>query len=254
MNGPTPLRKGCGCTAVWSVALTGDPPAGLPPAPAPTCIASSASRQFSSLSVPGKKTAARLHHQVPRGDWYRMTCPRCHAEPGKLCHNDDRVGPSEKRQLPHDERLRRVLQSDDRIGPGEKAEGRPQRTPAAGRRRRAPAACPGRTQASPAAQERAGNTGTRNLGGADLACERGHLPKVRGRPALPVRAPRSAPGAGGVGEGVHPQTVGLRYPPLRRRVSGCTLLRDKSRRANGRSTQPTAASTPARKSRAANGT
>ncbi|MET9663198.1 hypothetical protein [Streptomyces sp. NPDC006510] len=50
---------------------------------------------------------------------YRMTCPRCHAGPGKLCDNDDRVGPSEKRQLPHDERLRRVLQSDDRIGPGE---------------------------------------------------------------------------------------------------------------------------------------
>ncbi|MFE9476202.1 hypothetical protein ACFYOR_34945 [Streptomyces griseofuscus] len=66
------------------------------------------------------KAAARLHHQVPRGDWYRMTCPRCHAGPGKLCDNDDRVGPSEKRQLPHDERLRRVLESNDRIGPGEK--------------------------------------------------------------------------------------------------------------------------------------
>ncbi|MFF9573484.1 hypothetical protein [Streptomyces sp. NPDC014685] len=71
----------------------------------------------------GKKTAARLHHQVPRGDWYRVMCPRCHAGPGKLCDNDDRVGPGEKRQLPHDERLRRVLQSDDRIGPGEKQEG-----------------------------------------------------------------------------------------------------------------------------------
>ncbi|MGW5866518.1 zinc finger domain-containing protein [Streptomyces sp. NPDC055239] len=68
----------------------------------------------------GKKTAARLHHQVPRGDWYRMVCPRCHAGPDRLCDNDDRVGPSEKRQLPHDERLRRVLQSDDHIGPGEK--------------------------------------------------------------------------------------------------------------------------------------
>ncbi|MFF9870183.1 hypothetical protein ACF1G0_33205 [Streptomyces sp. NPDC013953] len=70
-----------------------------------------------------QKTAARLHHQVPHGDWYRMVCPRCHAGPGKLCNNDDRVGPSEKRQLPHDERLRRVLQSDDRIGPGEKQKG-----------------------------------------------------------------------------------------------------------------------------------
>ncbi|WP_262375709.1 hypothetical protein [Streptomyces sp. sk2.1] len=71
----------------------------------------------------GKKTAARLHHQVPRGDWYRMMCPRCHAGPGKLCDNDDRVGPSAKRQLPHDERLHRVLQSDDRIDPSEKQKG-----------------------------------------------------------------------------------------------------------------------------------
>ncbi|MGW1615195.1 zinc finger domain-containing protein [Streptomyces sp. NPDC002285] len=71
----------------------------------------------------GKKTTARLHHQVPRGDWYRMTCPRCHAGPGTLCENDDRVGPSAKRQLPHDERLRRVLQSDDRIGLEEKRKG-----------------------------------------------------------------------------------------------------------------------------------
>ncbi|MER6499242.1 hypothetical protein ABT218_07580 [Streptomyces sp. NPDC001455] len=69
------------------------------------------------------KAAARLHHQVPRGDWYRMLCPRCHADPGKLCENDDRVGPSAKRQLPHDERLRRVLQSGDRIGPGEQQKG-----------------------------------------------------------------------------------------------------------------------------------
>ncbi|MER5200979.1 zinc finger domain-containing protein [Streptomyces sp. NPDC002755] len=68
----------------------------------------------------GKKPPVRLHHQVPRGDWYRVICPRCHAGPGKLCDNDDRVGPSEKRQLPHDERLRRVLQSNDRISPGEK--------------------------------------------------------------------------------------------------------------------------------------
>ena len=68
---------------------------------------------------PGKKPAVHLHHQVPRGDWYRMTCPRCHAGPGTLCENDDRVGPSDKRQLPHDERLRRVLQSDNRLGPGE---------------------------------------------------------------------------------------------------------------------------------------
>ncbi|MFE4256278.1 hypothetical protein ACFRU3_44035 [Streptomyces sp. NPDC056910] len=71
---------------------------------------------------PRKKAEPRLHHQVPRRDWYRMVCPRCHAGPGKLCDNDDRVGPAEKRQLPHDERLRRVLQSDDRVGPAEKRQ------------------------------------------------------------------------------------------------------------------------------------
>ncbi|MEU2769319.1 MULTISPECIES: zinc finger domain-containing protein [Streptomyces] len=74
-----------------------------------------------------RKTAtvqtARLHHQVPRGDWYRMGCPRCQAGPGKLCENDDRLGPSAKRQLPHDERLRRVLQSGDRPDPGEQQKG-----------------------------------------------------------------------------------------------------------------------------------
>jgi len=71
----------------------------------------------------GKKTTVRLHHQVPRGDWYRMGCPRCHAGPGTLCENDDRVGPSAKRQLPHDERLRRVLQSHDHVDPEEKHKG-----------------------------------------------------------------------------------------------------------------------------------
>ncbi|THA80263.1 hypothetical protein E6U81_29140 [Streptomyces sp. A0592] len=69
------------------------------------------------------KAAARLHHQVPRGDWYRMTCPRCYAGPDKLCENDDRVGPSAKRQLPHDERLRRVLESSDRSVPGKHQRG-----------------------------------------------------------------------------------------------------------------------------------
>ncbi|WP_406429239.1 hypothetical protein [Streptomyces sp. NBC_00147] len=71
---------------------------------------------------PKKKAEPRLHHQVPPRDWYRMMCPRCHARPGKLCDNDDRVGPADKRQLPHDERLRRVLQSDDRVGPAEKPQ------------------------------------------------------------------------------------------------------------------------------------
>ncbi|MCX5434754.1 hypothetical protein OHU11_42000 (plasmid) [Streptomyces sp. NBC_00257] len=58
-----------------------------------------------------KKDKPRLHHQVGRGDWYTGTCPRCHAGPGKACANDDRVGPGKTRQIPHDERLRRILQT-----------------------------------------------------------------------------------------------------------------------------------------------
>lgn len=57
----------------------------------------------------GKKAAHRLHHQVGRGDWYRGTCPRCHAGPGKACANDDRVGPGKSRQIPHDERLQLII-------------------------------------------------------------------------------------------------------------------------------------------------
>jgi hypothetical protein len=57
------------------------------------------------------KGEPRLHQQVARGDWYRGTCPRCHAGPGKTCANDDRVGPGKMRQIPHDERLRRILQN-----------------------------------------------------------------------------------------------------------------------------------------------
>ncbi|MDQ8707549.1 hypothetical protein RCO28_34525 [Streptomyces sp. LHD-70] len=64
-----------------------------------------------------KKPTSRLHHQVPRGDWYSEVCPRCDAGPTKLCANDDRLGPGEKRQLPHNERLLSVLQRIDRGGP-----------------------------------------------------------------------------------------------------------------------------------------
>ncbi|MGY3676642.1 zinc finger domain-containing protein [Streptomyces sp. TE33382] len=60
-----------------------------------------------------KKGEPRLHHQVARGDWYSETCPRCYAGPGKPCGNDDRVGPGPTRQIPHDERLRRVLHHSD---------------------------------------------------------------------------------------------------------------------------------------------
>ncbi|MFB7211080.1 hypothetical protein [Streptomyces sp. NPDC056255] len=60
-----------------------------------------------------KKSEPRLHHQVARGDWYSETCPRCYAGPGKACGNDDRVGPGQTRQIPHDERLRRVLHHSD---------------------------------------------------------------------------------------------------------------------------------------------
>jgi hypothetical protein len=104
----------------------------MPPAPEAPEYEAGPARPLQERPRPGRKgqahaarmnIAVRLHHQVPRGDWYRMGCPRCHAGPGKLCENDDRVGPSAKRQLPHDERLRHVLQSDDRSDPGEQQEG-----------------------------------------------------------------------------------------------------------------------------------
>ncbi|WP_037827062.1 hypothetical protein [Streptomyces sp. NRRL B-1347] len=62
-------------------------------------------------SQPGKKDEPQLHHQVARKDWYRGKCPRCHAGPGKACANDDRVGPGKTRQVPHDERLLRILRT-----------------------------------------------------------------------------------------------------------------------------------------------
>ncbi|XMN04708.1 hypothetical protein ACK8N7_00870 [Streptomyces griseobrunneus] len=56
----------------------------------------------------GQQGEVRLHQQVARADWYSETCPRCYARFGKPCDNDDRVGPGRTRQLPHDERLRRI--------------------------------------------------------------------------------------------------------------------------------------------------
>ncbi|MEU0022647.1 hypothetical protein ABZ173_33910 [Streptomyces rochei] len=124
--------------------------------------------------------AARLHHQVPRGDWYRMGCPRCHSGPGKLCENDDRVGPSAKRQLPHDERLRRVLQSGERIGPGEQQEGtrdeRQHQAPPPARTKARPAR-PRRKEREP--QETAGSA-ARTWHAKEVTC-----PKCQARPNSP---------------------------------------------------------------------
>ncbi|WP_331762853.1 hypothetical protein [Streptomyces anulatus] len=64
-------------------------------------------------NVQQHKGEPRLYQQVARADWYSKTCPRCHAGAGRPCDNDDRVGPGRTRQLPHDERLRRVLQHSD---------------------------------------------------------------------------------------------------------------------------------------------
>ncbi|OSZ61311.1 hypothetical protein OQI_06015 [Streptomyces pharetrae CZA14] len=126
------------------------------------------------------KAAARLHHQVPRGDWYRMGCPRCHAGPDTLCENDDRVGPSAKRQLPHDERLRRVLQSGDRSGLGEQQKGaRDERqhhtAPPAGVKARPPQ--PRRAEREP--QETA-SSAARTWHAKDVTC-----PKCQARPNSP---------------------------------------------------------------------
>ncbi|WP_333750117.1 hypothetical protein [Streptomyces sp. IBSBF 2394] len=124
--------------------------------------------------------APRLHHQVPRGDWYRMGCPRCHAGPGTLCENDDRVGPSAKRQLPHDERLRRVLQSDDRSDPGEQQQGARDE-----RQRQAPP--PAQADAQPPRQRRRVREPQETAGSAartwhakDVTC-----PKCQARPNSP---------------------------------------------------------------------
>ncbi|WP_241838955.1 hypothetical protein, partial [Streptomyces sp. Root1295] len=80
-------------------------PAQKEPAPDPT--------PDRGRNVQQQKGEPRLYQQVTRGDWYSKTCPRCHAGAGKPCDNDDRVGPGRTRQLPHDERLRRVLHHSD---------------------------------------------------------------------------------------------------------------------------------------------
>ncbi|MFJ4151904.1 hypothetical protein ACIP10_30625 [Streptomyces galbus] len=123
---------------------------------------------------------ARLHHQVPRGDWYRMECPRCHAGAGTLCENDDRVGPSAKRQLPHDERLRRVLQSDDRSDPGEQQKSiRDRRQPQAAPPVRAKARPPRQHRGEREPQETAGSA-ARTWHAEDVTC-----PKCQARPNSP---------------------------------------------------------------------
>ncbi|MET9986197.1 zinc finger domain-containing protein [Streptomyces rochei] len=124
--------------------------------------------------------APRLHHQVPRGDWYRVTCPRCHAGSGTLCENDDRVGPSAKRQLPHDERLRRVLESDDRIRPGEQQKGtRDERQHQAPPPARAKARPPRQRRREREPQETAGSA-ARTWHAKDVTC-----PKCQARPNSP---------------------------------------------------------------------
>ncbi|WP_425338033.1 zinc finger domain-containing protein [Streptomyces anulatus] len=80
-------------------------PAQKEPAPDPT--------PDRGRNVQQQKGEPRLYQQVARADWYSKTCPRCHAGAGKPCDNDDRVGPGRTRQLPHDERLRRVLHHSD---------------------------------------------------------------------------------------------------------------------------------------------
>lgn len=75
---------------------------------------------------PQQQGEVRLHQQVPRADWYSETCPRCYARSGTPCDNDDRVGPGRTRQLPHDERLRRVRLHSSRP-PRQPREKRPRR-------------------------------------------------------------------------------------------------------------------------------
>ncbi|MER5570471.1 hypothetical protein ABT083_30430 [Streptomyces goshikiensis] len=50
-----------------------------------------------------------LYEQVPRGVWFTQPCSRCGAKRGKGCLNDDGIGNGPRRQLPHDERLRLII-------------------------------------------------------------------------------------------------------------------------------------------------
>ncbi|WP_443064490.1 hypothetical protein [Streptomyces sp. NBC_00539] len=50
-----------------------------------------------------------LYKQVLRGSWFTQPCPRCLAKKGKGCLNDDGIGNGPRRQLPHDERLRLII-------------------------------------------------------------------------------------------------------------------------------------------------
>ncbi|MER8233219.1 hypothetical protein [Streptomyces sp. NPDC094049] len=50
-----------------------------------------------------------LYEQVTRGAWFTQPCPRCGAKKGKGCLNDDGIGNGPRRQLPHVERLRLII-------------------------------------------------------------------------------------------------------------------------------------------------
>ncbi|MFF3735203.1 hypothetical protein ACFYXM_34270 [Streptomyces sp. NPDC002476] len=90
-------------------------------------------------------------------------------------------GPGEKRQLPHDERLHRVLQSDDRVSPREKRKGaRDERQPQVPQPARAEPRPPRPRREEREAQETAGSaartwqaeevTGPKCQAGPNSAC------------------------------------------------------------------------------------
>ncbi|MFJ3883033.1 hypothetical protein ACIPW5_36995 [Streptomyces sp. NPDC090077] len=56
------------------------------------------------------RTAVPGHEQVARRFWIREQCPQCFAVAGKDCVNDDRTGKKRVRALPHEERLRPILE------------------------------------------------------------------------------------------------------------------------------------------------
>ncbi|MER5347324.1 hypothetical protein ABT030_45005 [Streptomyces mirabilis] len=50
-----------------------------------------------------------MHSRVGRRYWIARSCPRCHAEQGKVCVLVEATDTGEKRKYPHDERVQLIL-------------------------------------------------------------------------------------------------------------------------------------------------
>ncbi|TDC68283.1 hypothetical protein E1283_27630 [Streptomyces hainanensis] len=68
-------------------------------------------RQIPSPSTsPKRKPQPRpLHTQVAQRYWIKRNCPRCQAQKGEKCVNDEGTGTGEVRRAPHDERVQPII-------------------------------------------------------------------------------------------------------------------------------------------------